>query len=127
MKKTFRECFNYAAKCYEGEFETNSKFINEKSINDVIAKLMEDQSAQLVELCKADLVEIMRQMILSGDIARYTTIPEAVIENDTMVLNTKQKLVYIPYQEKLQLTSRIAMLELELRSFIGDEEFEDEY
>jgi len=94
-------------------------------LNDIVSEVLEKQSEALENALKADLVEILRQMILSGDITRYCTIAETVLENGILVSNTKQKLVYVPGQRVMELEARI--LELEEENGELKEEIEDLY
>lgn len=76
-------------------------------LENIVARTLTSVSEQLAEACCEDLVEILRQMILSGDIVKYTTTPRW--GNDTVF--SKQKLVYLPYQGQDALKRRIEELE----------------
>ena len=57
-------------------------------------------------------------MIKSGDILRYTTMPDMIYENEVLTTNSAQKLAYIPYQRVMDLEMRIRELEEEINNII---------
>ena len=83
----------------------------ESVIKEVVDRIIQDYHTQFESSFKDDLVEILTQMIKSGDLRRYTTV-------DGM----SGKVVYIPYARQERLKNEIEGLKhyiTELSDFIN--------
>ena len=83
--------------------------INSNIIEDYVKNLLEEYNLKCEKLSKDQLAEVIIQIILSGDIFKYTTLSH--VDNIDNTLGHYEGIVYIPFQQVTNLKFKVERLE----------------
>jgi hypothetical protein len=79
------------------------------AMNEAITKMIQTHQLEVEKLTEQQLAELLRQVLLSGDILRYSKVsPPVVLSEDKTIATFQQwqSVSYEPFRQSTQLRSR---------------------